>query len=88
MINSFIAEKGPMADFYTKQARDEYRGNYDNASSYDNNYEDDYDNGYNRFSLKWYDKLLGIIIIIVVAALVLALGAVALGIFFRIYFHL
>ena len=70
IIDSFIAEKGPMADFYTKQARDEYRGNYDN--------------GYNRFSLKWYDKLLGIIIIIVVAALVLALGAVALGIFFRI----
>ena len=78
ITDSFIAEKGPMADFYTKQARDEYRGNYDNASSYD------YDNGYNRFSLKWYDKLLGIIIIIVVAALVLALGAVALGIFFRI----
>ena len=70
IIDSFIAEKGPMADFYTKQARDEYRGNYDN--------------GYNRFSLKWYDKLLGIIIIIVVAALVLTLGAVALGIFFRI----
>lgn len=84
IIDSFIAEKGPMADFYTKQARDEYRGNYDNVSSYDNNYEDDYDNGYNRFSLKWYDKLLGIIIIIVVAALVLAIGAVALGIFFRI----
>ena len=40
IIDSFIAEKGPMADFYTKQARDEYRGNYDNVSSYDNNYED------------------------------------------------
>ena len=39
IIDSFIAEKGPMADFYTKQARDEYRGNYDNASSYDNNYQ-------------------------------------------------
>ena len=83
IIDSFIAEKGPMADFYTKQAREEYRGSDSDASSYDD-YGDNSDNGYRHFSLKWYDKLLGIIIIIVVAMLILALGAVAIGIFFRI----
>lgn len=84
IIDSFIAEKGPMADFYTKQARDEYRGSYDNSSSYDSGTGDDYSNSGSRFSIKWYDKLLGIIIIVVVAMLILALGAVALNIFFRI----
>ena len=82
IIDSFVAEKGPMADFYTKQAREEYRGDDSYTSSYDDS--DNYDKGYHNFSLKWYDKLLGIIIIVVVAMLVLALGAVAVGIFFRI----
>ena len=81
ITDSFIAEKGPMADFYTKQAREEYRGDSSYTSSYD---DDNYRNEYHHFSLKWYDKLLGIIIIVVVAMLVLALGAVAIGIFFRI----
>ena len=81
IIDSFVAEKGPMADFYTKQAREEYRGDSSYTSSYD---DDNYRNEYHHFSLKWYDKLLGIIIIVVVAMLVLALGAVAIGIFFRI----
>lgn len=82
IIDSFVAEKGPMADFYTKQAREEYRGDDSYTSSYDDS--DNYDKGYHNFLLKWYDKLLGIIIIVVVAMLVLALGAVAVGIFFRI----
>lgn len=81
ITDSFIAEKGPMADFYTKQAREEYRGDSSYTSSYD---DDNYRNEYHHFSLKWYDKLLGIIIIVIVAMLVLALGAVAIGIFFRI----
>ena len=82
IIDSFIAEKGPMADFYTKQAREEYSG-----SSGDTSYDDYGDSGegeYHHFSLKWYDKLLAIIIIVVVAMLILALGVVAIGIFFRI----
>lgn len=82
IIDSFIAEKGPMADFYTKQAREEYSGSSSDAS-YDD-YGEDAGEGYHHFSVKWYDKLLGIIIIVVVALLVLALGAVAIGIFFRI----
>lgn len=81
IIDSFIANKGPMADFYTKQAREEYRGDSSYTSSYD---DDNHGEEYHYFSLKWYDKLLGIIIIVVAVMLVLALGAVAIGIFFRI----
>ena len=82
IIDSFIAEKGPMADFYTKQAREEYSGS-SGDTSYDD-YGDSGEGGYHHFSLKWYDKLLAIIIIVVVAMLILALGAVVIGIFFRI----
>lgn len=83
IIDTFIAQKGPMADFYTKQARDEYRGSNNDTSPYED-YGEDESAVYHHFSLKWYDKLLGIIIIVVVAMLILALGAMAIGIFFKI----
>ena len=83
IIDSFVAEKGPMADFYTKQARDEYCGSNEDTASY-NDYGENYGSEYHQFSLKWYDKLLGIIILIVVFSLIIALGAVAIRIFFRI----
>ena len=83
IIDSFMAEKGPMADYYTKQAREEYCGSNDDTSSYDD-YGTEDGNEYHHLSLKWYDKLLGMIILVVVAMLVIALGAVAIRIFFRI----
>ena len=85
IIDSFMAEKGPMADFYTKQAREEYRGSAEDTFSYDDYGKDDGNvNEHHHFSLKWYDKLLGIIMIIVAVMLIIALGAVAIGILFRV----
>lgn len=66
IIDSFTASKGPMADFYTEQARSEY-----------SSYERGEQNG-GQASEQWYDKLLrgvlfGVIVIIVATAMIFLL---------------
>ena len=90
IIDSFKASKGPMADFYTEQARNEYRsGTFEeDGSSVDN--EDNGYSGYNNYkagfghSLKWYEKLALAFVIIGIISLVLFLGGLAIAIILRI----
>lgn len=74
IIDSFKASKGPMADFYTEQARNEYSKG---AVQEDEPYQ-----GGSVHKIKWYDKLLATIIVIAVLLLVFAVigGVLAIGI--------
>lgn len=83
IIDSFMASKGPMADYYVEQARNEYsNGSYDNVNYNTNDNPSDYET--NNYSLKWYEKLVGILIVVAVAAMLLLLGAVAVKIIIRV----
>jgi hypothetical protein len=73
LIDSFVASKGPMADYYTKQARDEY--SRENHSGDYNRTEDGWKNV--SGGEKWYDKLFRYIMIASVAVIV---GALLIGI--------
>ena len=85
IIDSFIASKGPMAEYYKEQARSEYSSSQGNFRNMDyNDIDDTFDNAGSGFSLKWYEKLMGVVIIVAVVAMLLVLGAVAVKIIIRI----
>lgn len=86
IIDSFKASKGPMADFYTEQARNEYSSGIfeEDVDSGDNdNIEYKYKAEYRR-GLKWYEKLVLILVVIGIISLVLLIGGIALVVVFRI----
>lgn len=86
IIDSFKASKGPMADFYTEQARNEYSSGVfeEDVDSGDNdNIEYKYKAEYRR-GLKWYEKLVLILVVIGIISLVLIIGGIALVVVFRI----
>lgn len=86
IIDSFKASKGPMADFYTEQARNEYSSGIfeEDVDSEDNdNIEYKYKAEYGR-GLKWYEKLVLILVVIGIISLVLLIGGIALVVVFRI----
>lgn len=86
IIDSFKASKGPMADFYTEQARNEYSSGIfeEDVDSGDNdNIEYKYKAEYRR-GLKWYEKLVLILVVIGIISLVLIIGGIALVVVFRI----
>ena len=89
IIDSFKASKGPMADFYTEQARNEYSsGTFEE----DGSRAEDEDNGYTEYKyktefghkFKWYEKLVLAVIIIGMISLVLFIGGLAIAIILRI----
>ena len=89
IIDSFKASKGPMADFYTEQARNEYSsGTFEE----DGSRTEDEDNVYTQYkyktgfghNFKWYEKLVLGIIIIGIISLVLFIGGLAIAIILRI----
>ena len=85
IVDSFIASKGPMAEYYKEQARSEYSSSQGNFRNMDyNDIDDTFDNAGSGFSLKWYEKLMGVVIIVAVVAMLLVLGAVAVKIIIRI----
>ncbi len=73
IIDSFKISKGPMADFYTEQARDEYKRGAFNEDT-DNTDYGQYENGHMYPKIRWYHKLIFVLIIIAVIALLLVLG--------------
>lgn len=90
IIDSFKASKGPMADFYTEQARNEYSNG---TFSKDGSGADGEDNNrYTEFKykpesmhkFKWYEKLAAVVIIIGILSLVLFLGGLAIAVILRI----
>lgn len=91
IIDSFKASKGSMADYYTKQARDEY-SKISSGNSYDSyNNENSYENvsGHKRglsflSNLTWYEKIIGILGIIVVLVVIFVIGTVATAILIRV----
>jgi len=87
IIDSFKASKGPMADFYTEQARNEYSSSVfdDDADSSEgsDNIEYKYKAEFGH-KMKWYEKLVLILFAIGIISLVLFIGRIALAIVFRI----
>ena len=86
IIDSFIASKGPMADFYTEQARNEYSRTTsgEGNSSEDMDYRQyEYKRGFGR-GIKWYEKILLLVIVIGIIGFVLFLGGLAAVIIIRI----
>lgn len=67
IIDSFAAAKGPMADYYTEQARSEFSRE---ERSYDSRAE--YGREQNASEEKWYDKLFRILMLAVVLVIVAA----------------
>lgn len=89
IIDGFKASKGPMADFYTEQARNEYSNStFDEDGSSVTGGDSDYtDYNYKAGSwhkFKWYEKLALTALIIGVLSLVLFIGGLALTIILRI----
>lgn len=90
IIDSFKASKGPMADFYTEQARNEYSSGTFNEDGSDVTNEDN--NSYTEFKykteslhkFKWYEKLAVIFVIIGVLSLVFFIGGLAIAVILRI----
>lgn len=62
LIDSFTASKGPMADFYKEQARDDYSRETRTDGVYPNGGSDE----------KWYDKIFRYAMIISIAVIVIA----------------
>ena len=86
IIDSFIASKGPMADFYKEQARNEYSSTTsgEGNSSEDMDYRQyEYKRGFGR-GIKWYEKILLLVIVIGIIGFVLFLGGLAAVIIIRI----
>lgn len=83
IIDSFKASKGPMADFYTEQARTEYsQSASENEREYNSGYEQyDSRSGY-RF--KWHEKALIILVLIAVGGMLLFLGGLAAFVIVRV----
>lgn len=85
IIDSFKASKGPMADFYTEQARNEY------SRAAFGEEDIDEDTGYSQYEykkefrhgLKWYEKIMLLAIVLGVIALVLFIGGLAAVIIVR-----
>ncbi len=73
IIDAYKASKGPMADYYTEQARSEY--SRERSGQYEGS-ENRAEGG-----LAWYEKALGWIILIGILAVVLVLVANVIGIF-------
>lgn len=88
VIDSFKASKGPMADFYTEQARNEYsQGAYEENeenSNYNNYGSGQYDPGMMHRQFKWYEKLIAVLVVIGVIALFLLIGGLAAYIVVRV----
>jgi len=74
IIDAYKASKGPMADYYTEQARSEY--SREHSEEYD-----DMSGSYYQYGrkVKWYEKLLFWAIIIIVIVLLFTLVGVFVG---------
>lgn len=70
IIDAYKASKGPMADFYTQQARDEFRKEH--SERYDEESDSDSSRRYFGGSYHWYEKLAfwGIIIGLLIIAVI------------------
>ncbi len=83
IIDSFKASKGPMADFYTEQARNEYSKGMSGEDTNSTDYRQ-YDNGYIRPQPKWYYKLIAILMVVAVIAIILVIGGLATIVIIRV----
>lgn len=61
LIDSFTAAKGPMADFYKEQARNEYSRE---------SREENYQGTFRDTGVKWYDKLFHYVMLLSIAVIV------------------
>lgn len=78
IIDAYKASKGPMADYYTEQARSEY--SREHSKQYDDFVGQD-GSGYSGKNLAWYEKAIGWIVIIFVLVVILAIAFTLVGVF-------
>lgn len=78
IIDAYKASKGPMADYYTEQARSEY--SREHSEQYDDSMNQG-DTGYSGRKLAWYERAAGWIVIIFVLAVVFVLAVTVVGVF-------
>lgn len=83
IIDSFKASKGPMADFYTEQARNEYSKEMSGENTEGADYRQ-YENRYINPQPKWYHKLIAILMIVAVIAVIFVIGGLAAFVVVRV----
>lgn len=71
IINSYQANKGPMAGYYKEQARNEY--SQTKRREEHSQGEEQFSFMFNGRNLKWYEKLAAVFMVIVVLAVIYAL---------------
>lgn len=76
IIDAYKASKGPMADYYTEQARNEY--SREHSENYDTTEETYY--RYGR-KIKWYEKVIFWAVILLVLVVVFGILFTVVGIF-------
>ena len=76
IIDAYKASKGPMADYYTEQARSEYSREHSGQYGDFMNQED-----YYRRHPAWYEKAVGWIVIFLVAIVFFILAVMVIGVF-------
>lgn len=76
IIDAYKASKGPMADYYTEQARSEY--SREHSEDYDNTAKTHY--RYGR-EIKWYEKVIFWAVILLVLVVVFGILFTVVGIF-------
>ena len=78
IIDAYKASKGPMADYYTEQARSEY------SREHSGQYSGSADQGNNRYSgrhMAWYERAVGWIVVLFVAIIFFVLAVAVVGVF-------
>lgn len=78
IITSYQAGKGPMAGYYQEQARTEYSNNQRRGEF--TNDEGDFTFMFNGRELKWYEKLIAVLLVIVLFLVVLAVLKIAVSV--------
>ncbi len=80
IIEAYKASKGPMADYYTEQARSEY--SRERSEAYDDAQQDSGGAFYQYGKeIKWYHKAIFWAVIVLVISIVIMLAATVVGVF-------
>lgn len=80
IIEAYKASKGPMADYYTEQARSEY--SRERSETYDDAKQDSNGTFYQYSKeIKWYHKAIFWAVIVLIVSIVIMLAATVVGVF-------
>lgn len=78
IIDAYKASKGPMADYYTEQARSEY--SREHSGQY-GDFKNQGEEGYSEKHFAWLEKAIGWIVVLFVAVVFFVLAVAVVGVF-------